>query len=72
MKRIFISLAPLALAAGCTTVPTQTGTTASSEAISHDITAGQSRLAARLYPKLAEAAEPNDNLFISPRADSPT
>lgn len=66
MKRIFLSLAPLALAAGCTTVPTQTGKTASSEAISHDITAGQSRLAARLYPKLAEAAEPNDNLFISP------
>ena len=66
MKRIFLSLAPLALAAGCTTVPAKTGTTASSEAISYDITAGQARLAARLYPKLAEAAEPNDNLFISP------
>lgn len=66
MKRVLLSLAPLALAAGCTTVPAQTGTTASSEASLHDITAGQARLAARLYPKLAEAAEPNDNLFISP------
>ena len=26
----------------------------------------QARLAARVYPKLVEAAEPNDNLFISP------
>ena len=66
MKRILLTLAPLALAAGCTTVPAQTGPTASSKAIPHDITAGQARLAARLYPKLAEAAEPNDNLFISP------
>ena len=66
MKRLILSLAPLTLAAGCATVPAQTGTTASSEAIPHDITAGQARLAARLYPKLAEAAEPNDNLFISP------
>ncbi|WP_225899933.1 serpin family protein [Croceicoccus gelatinilyticus] len=66
MKRILLTLAPLALSAGCTTVPAQTGPTASSKAIPHDITAGQARLAARLYPKLAEAAEPNDNLFISP------
>ena len=66
MKRLILSLAPLTLAAGCATVPAQTGTTAFSEAIPHDITAGQARLAARLYPKLAEAAEPNDNLFISP------
>ena len=66
MKRLILSLAPLTLAAGCATVPAQTGTTASSEAIPHDITAGQARLAAQLYPKLAEAAEPNDNLFISP------
>ena len=66
MKGIFLSLATLALVAGCATVPAQTGTTASSEAIPHDITAGQARLAARLYPKLVEAAEPNDNLFISP------
>lgn len=66
MKRLILSLAPLTLAAGCATVPAQTGPTASSEAISHDITAGQARLAAQLYPKLAEAAEPNDNLFISP------
>ncbi|WP_251566857.1 serpin family protein [Erythrobacter sp. 3-20A1M] len=66
MKRIFLSLATLGLAAGCATLPTQIGTMASSEAIPHDITAGQARLAARLYPKLAEAAEPNDNLFISP------
>ena len=66
MKRLILSLAPLTLAAGCATVPAQTGTTAFSEAIPHDITAGQARLAAQLYPKLAEAAEPNDNLFISP------
>lgn len=66
MKRLILSLAPLTLAAGCATVPAQTGTTASSEAIPHDITAGQARLAAQFYPKLAEAAEPNDNLFISP------
>lgn len=66
MKRIFLSLATLGLAAGCATLPTQIGTMASSEAIPHDITAGQARLASRLYPKLAEAAEPNDNLFISP------
>ena len=66
MKRLILSLAPLTLAAGCATVPAQTGTTAFSEAIPHDITAGQARLAVQLYPKLAEAAEPNDNLFISP------
>ena len=66
MKRLILSLAPLTLAAGCATVPAQTGTKASSEAIPHDITAGQARLAVQLYPKLAEAAEPNDNLFISP------
>ncbi len=30
------------------------------------ITDGQARLAARLYPRLAEAAGQNDNLFISP------
>ena len=66
MKRLILSLAPLTLAACCATVPAQTGTTAFSEAIPHDITAGQARLAVQLYPKLAEAAEPNDNLFISP------
>lgn len=66
MKRLILSLAPLTLAAGCATVPAQTGTTAFSEAIPHDITAGQARLAVQLYPKLAEAAETNDNLFISP------
>lgn len=66
MKRLILSLTPLALVVGCATVPPQTDTNASSQAIPHDITAGQSRLAARLYPKLAEAAEPNDNLFISP------
>ncbi|WP_336985569.1 serpin family protein [Altererythrobacter aquiaggeris] len=31
-----------------------------------DLTAGQAQIAARLYPRLAEAAEPNENLFISP------
>lgn len=72
MTRIFLSLASLAFAAGCAAVPAHTdtsglsGSEASSQAVPHDITAGQAQLAARLYPKLAEAAEPNDNLFISP------
>ena len=66
MKRIFLSLAPLALVTACATVPAQTDTAQSSQAVPHDITAGQARLAARLYPKLAEDAGPNDNLFISP------
>ena len=72
MRRLFLSLTPLALAAGCATVPAQndmsgpSGSEASSPAIPYDISAGQARLAARLYPKLAESAKPNDNLFISP------
>jgi serpin B len=32
----------------------------------HDLSEGQARLAARLYPELAEDAELNDNLFVSP------
>jgi serpin B len=38
----------------------------SSQAIPADLTSGQARLAAQLYPKVAEAAGPNDNLLISP------
>lgn len=53
---------------GCVTGPA--GSAADSArtaaAIPADLTDGQARLAARVYPKLAEAAEPNDNLFISP------
>ncbi|MGB7374153.1 serpin family protein [Pontixanthobacter sp.] len=40
--------------------------TGSTHALPYDITAGQARLAERVYPKLAANAEPNDNLFISP------
>lgn len=50
----------------CTTTPDPNSTKAASGAIAHDLTAGQARLAARLYPELARAAEPNDNLFVSP------
>ena len=66
MKRYFFSLAALALVSGCATTLEQADPTQTSQALPHDITAGQARLVARLYPELAEKAEPNDNLFISP------
>lgn len=66
MKRYFFSLMALALASGCATTPERIDPTQTSQALPHDITAGQARLVARLYPELAEKAEPNDNLFISP------
>ncbi len=62
---IFAIAAFLGLTA-CATTREQTERGAASEAISHDVTSGQARLAARLYPQLAKAAGPNDNLFISP------
>lgn len=62
---IFAIAAVLGLTA-CATTREQTERGAASEAISHDVTSGQARPAARLYPKLAKAAGPNDNLFISP------
>ena len=65
MKRYILSLSALALSS-CATTPKQADPTQTSQALPHDITAGQARLVARLYPELAEIAEPNDNLFISP------
>lgn len=62
-------LAAVVVAAGlaaCTTTPDPNSTKAASGAIAHDLTAGQARLAARLYPELAKAAGSNDNLFVSP------
>lgn len=50
----------------CATTPEQNGDNTTSGAISYDLTSGQARLAAQIYPELAEAAEPNDNLFVSP------
>ena len=66
MKRYLSLLMALALASGCATISEQPDPTQTSQALPHDITAGQARLVARLYPELAEKAEPNDNLFISP------
>ena len=66
MRRYLFSLTVLALASGCTTVPSQLESTRISHSAAYDITVGQARLVARLYPDLAEKAEPNDNLFISP------
>lgn len=69
-RRIKAACAALGLLVmpGCVAGPA--GSTAdgvqSGAAIPWDLTGGQARLAARLYPKLAEAAGPNDNLFISP------
>lgn len=64
MRRILFALMSLGLVAGCATIPSQPDVAA--PAIPKDIAAGEAQLAARLYPKLAAAAEPNDNLFISP------
>lgn len=64
MRRIFLLLVPMALSSGCVSIPPQPDGAA--QAIPYDITAGEARLAARLYPRLAKAAKPNDNLFISP------
>ncbi|AKQ43003.2 hypothetical protein CP97_00340 [Aurantiacibacter atlanticus] len=61
---VFAASTPLA---SCATLPTDGATsTGEASAIPYVITAGQARIAARLYPKLAASAEPNDNLFISP------
>lgn len=66
MRTLLTIIGCALLATGCTTTPKRPVAEASEQAVPHDITAGQARLAAQLYPKLAEAAEPNDNLFISP------
>ncbi|MWV27132.1 serpin family protein [Erythrobacter sp. GH3-10] len=54
------------LASGCATTPVPPAAQGGAQASPNDITAGQAQLAARLYPQMAQAAEPNDNLFISP------
>ncbi len=66
MRRILLAAAIFAGLAACTTTPDQSARNAASGAIPHDLTSGQARLAAQLYPELAKAAAPNDNLFISP------
>lgn len=66
MRGTILAIVAVTGLTACTTTPDQTGRLAASEAISHDITSGQARIAERLYPELAEAAGPNDNLFVSP------
>ena len=67
MKRFTTALIAALFVAGCSSV--QQGTTPAmppSQEISNAITQGQARLAAEIYPELADAAKLNDNLFISP------
>ena len=66
MRAFLAGAASVLLATGCTTTPARSVAEGTQQATSYDITSGQAQLAARLYPVLAEAAEPNDNLFISP------
>jgi serpin B len=66
MRTLLTIIGCALLATGCTTTPEQSVADGVEQTIPYDITAGQARLAAQLYPELAEAAEPNDNLFISP------
>jgi serpin B len=66
MRAFLAGAASVLLATGCTTTPARSVAEGTQQATSYDITSGQAQLAARLYPVLAEAAELNDNLFISP------
>lgn len=67
MRAVLTGAASVLLATGCTTLPEQIAVEeGADQAIPYDIASGQAQLAAKLYPALAEAAEPNDNLFISP------
>lgn len=68
MKRLTTACIAALMVAGCSSVPqgAPSAILPLSTATPHDITRGQARLAAQLYPELAEAAEPNDNLVISP------
>ena len=66
MRAFLAGAASVLLATGCTTTPARSVAEGTQQASSYDITSGQAQLAARLYPVLAEAAELNDNLFISP------
>ncbi|MXO49263.1 serpin family protein [Erythrobacter vulgaris] len=66
MRAFLAGAASVLLATGCTTTPARSVAEGTQQATSYDITSGQAQLAARLYPVLAEAAELNDDLFISP------
>lgn len=66
MREEVLAVVAAAGLTACTTPLEQSAGNAASEAIPHDLTSGQARLAARLYPELAKASGPNDNLFISP------
>ena len=66
MRGPILAVAAVLGLTACATTREQTERGAANEVIAHDVTTGQARLAARLYPKLAKAAGPNDNLFISP------
>ena len=66
MRKAMLTAAIAATLTACATTPEQSAVNAASEAIPLDLTSGQARLAAQIYPELAEAAGPNDNLFISP------
>ena len=50
----------------CASIPKAPAPALSGPAVPHDVTAGQARLAARVYPRLAAVSAPNDNLFVSP------
>lgn len=68
MNRITLACIAAVMVVGCASTP-QSGSpimSASSTATPSDITAGQARLAVQVYPELAKAAGPNDNLLISP------
>ena len=62
--------AALALAAlpGCATAPESVNAedNIAITPVTADLAQGQAKLTARLYPEMVRAAEPNDNLFISP------
>ena len=66
MRFRLLSAALAFAAAGCATMPDRSAESSVEQAIPHDLNEGQARLAARLYPHLANSAEANANLFISP------
>jgi len=66
MRAFLTIIGSALLVAGCTAKPPPILGEQSVQEVPHDITSGQAQLAARLYPRLAAEAEPNDNLFISP------
>lgn len=66
MTKMLTLLAVAVTLTSCATLPTPTQSAASGPVVPHDISAGQARLAARVYPRLAATAASNDNLFVSP------